>query len=92
LRASIAAAKVGVKPNPTRLIICGTLKSGTPAMIAIPTLALDLPMKALIWEESEGKLWIYYKSAEYLRRQHHIPEEFPKTFVATEALFHSIVH
>jgi len=56
LRASNTAAKLGVKMNPTRLIILGSLKSGTPAMIAVPTLARDLPMKAVIWEESEGKV------------------------------------
>ena len=85
------AEKVGMKMNPTRLIIFGSPKGGTPAMIAAPTLAIDLPMKALIWEDSERMVWISYNSAEYLRQRHHIPEEFLKPFVAIEPLLHSVV-
>jgi uncharacterized protein (DUF302 family) len=85
------AEKVGMKMNATRLIIFGSPKGGTPAMIAAPTLAIDLPMKALIWEDSEHMIWISYNSAEYLRQRHHIPEDFLKTFVAIEPPLHSVV-
>jgi len=88
---SAEAEKVGMKMNPTRLIIFGSPKGGTPAMIAAPTLAIDLPMKALIWEASERMVWISYNSAEYLRQRHNIPKEFLKTFVAIEVLLRSVV-
>jgi uncharacterized protein (DUF302 family) len=60
--------------HPTELLIFGNPKSGTPLMIASPTLAIDLPLKALVWGDGGGKVWISYKSPEYLRRRHNIPD------------------
>ena len=54
------AAKVGLKMHPTQLIIFGSPKAGTPLMVASPTLAIDLPLKALVWQDAEGKTWISY--------------------------------
>ena len=45
-------------------------------MLAAPTLAIDLPLKALVWEDAEGKVWITHNSAEYLQRRHGFPREF----------------
>ncbi|MGC2109946.1 MAG: DUF302 domain-containing protein, partial [Candidatus Korobacteraceae bacterium] len=61
-----AAEKVGLKMPPTQVVIFGSPKAGTPLMIASPTLAIDLPLKALIWEDTGGKAWVSYNSAEYL--------------------------
>jgi uncharacterized protein (DUF302 family) len=68
------AAKAGLEMHPTQLLIFGNAKSGTPLMIASPTVAIDLPLKALVWEDSEGKVWLSYNSPDYLKERHAIPE------------------
>jgi uncharacterized protein (DUF302 family) len=72
------AAKVGMEMWPTKLVIFGSPKGGTPLMIAAPTAAIDLPLKALIWEDSDGNTWISYNSPEYLQQRHHFPPELIK--------------
>jgi uncharacterized protein (DUF302 family) len=72
------AAKVGMEMRPTKLVIFGNPKGGTPLMIAAPTAAIDLPLKALIWEDSDGNIWISYNSPEYLQQRHHFPPELVK--------------
>jgi len=69
------AEKVGLKMRPTQLIVFGSPKGGTPLMAAAPTCAIDLPLKALVWEDAEGVVWLY-NAPEYLERRHAIPEEF----------------
>jgi uncharacterized protein (DUF302 family) len=68
-----AAAQVGLTMRPTELLIFGNPKAGTPLMIASPTLALDLPLKGLIWQDSEGQVWLSYNSSAYLQQRHGIP-------------------
>jgi uncharacterized protein (DUF302 family) len=72
------AAKVGLTMRPTQLIIFGSPKGGTPMMIAAPTLAIDLPLKALVWEDSEGKVYVSYNDPVYLQRRHNISDELLK--------------
>jgi uncharacterized protein (DUF302 family) len=69
------AEKIGIKMRPTKLLIFGSPKAGTPLMIAAPSIAIDLPLKLLVWEESGGQVWISLNSAQYLRDRHHLPEE-----------------
>ena len=69
------AAKAGMTMRPTKLLIFGSPKAGTPLMIAAPSMAIDLPLKLLVWEDGEGKVWISYNSSEYLRVRHGVPEE-----------------
>jgi uncharacterized protein (DUF302 family) len=68
------AAKAGLQMPPTKLLIFGNAKSGTPLMIASPSVAIDLPLKALVWEDSEGRVWLSYNSPDYLKKRHAIPE------------------
>ena len=68
------AAKAGLKMQPTKLLIFGNAKSGTPLMIASPSVAIDLPLKALVWQDDDGKVWISYNSPDYLKERHAIPE------------------
>ncbi|MGD0445051.1 MAG: DUF302 domain-containing protein [Edaphobacter sp.] len=68
------AEKAGLKMQPTKLLIFGNAKAGTPLMIASPTVAIDLPLKALVWEDSSGKVWLSYNSPDYLRQRHAIPD------------------
>ena len=69
------AEKVGMKMRPTKLLIFGSPKAGTPLMVASPTLAIDLPLKALVTEDETGKVWLTYNSPEYLRERHGVPSE-----------------
>jgi uncharacterized protein (DUF302 family) len=80
------AEKVGMKMRPTKLVIFGNPKGGTPLMIAAPSLAIDLPLKALIWEDESGKVWITYNSPEYLQQRHGVPEELIKNIAVAGAL------
>jgi uncharacterized protein (DUF302 family) len=68
------AEKLGMKMRPTKLLIFGSPRAGTPVMLAAPSIALDLPLKTLVWEDSEGKVWVSYNSPEYLRERHDIPD------------------
>jgi uncharacterized protein (DUF302 family) len=69
------AAKVGMKMRPTKLLIFGNPKAGTPLMLAAPSIAIDLPLKILIWEDDQGKVWVSYNSTEYLAERHHLPPD-----------------
>jgi uncharacterized protein (DUF302 family) len=68
------AERTGLKMQPAKLLIFGNAKACTPLMIASPTVALDLPLKALVWEDSGGKVWLSYNSPDYLRQRHAIPD------------------
>jgi uncharacterized protein (DUF302 family) len=80
------AAKVGMKMRPTRLLIFGNPKAGTPLMQASPSIAIDLPLKILIWEDAAGKVWVSYNSSTYLRERHHLPEELERNIAVVETL------
>jgi uncharacterized protein (DUF302 family) len=85
------AAKVGLKMHPTQLLIFGNPKAGTPLMIASPTLAIDLPLKALVWEDDGGKVWVSYNSPEYLKQRNNIPEAFVKNISGVRAILDEAV-
>jgi uncharacterized protein (DUF302 family) len=72
------AGKVGLKMRPTKVVIFGSPKAGTPLMVAAPSLAIDLPLKALVAEDAEGKVSVIYNSPEYLKERHGVPEELIK--------------
>ena len=78
------AAKVGLTMKPTKLLIFGNPKAGTPVMLAAPTSALDLPLKILVWEDAAGKVWLSYNSAEYLGKRHGVPQGLLQNLAAAE--------
>jgi uncharacterized protein (DUF302 family) len=80
------AEKVGLKMRPTKLLIFGNPKGGTPVMIAAPSLAIDLPLKTLIAEDENKKVWVSYNSPEYLRDRHGVPEDLIKNIAVVGAL------
>ena len=80
------AAKVGMKMLPTKLLIFGNPKAGTPLMLASPSVAIDLPLKILIWEDAQGKAWLSYNSPAYLQQRHSIPAELMQNIAVIEAL------
>ena len=72
------AEKAGLKMHPTQLILFGSPKGGTPVMVTSPTIAIDLPLKALVWEDGGGKVWVSYNSPEYLQQRHNVPTDLIK--------------
>ncbi|HSS16684.1 MAG TPA: DUF302 domain-containing protein [Candidatus Dormibacteraeota bacterium] len=80
------AAKVGMKMRPTKLLVFGNPKAGTPVMLAAPSSAIDLPLKILIWEDAHGKVWITYNSPAYLQERHNIPVELLPNVNVIESL------
>jgi uncharacterized protein (DUF302 family) len=80
------AEKVGMKMRPTKLLIFGNPKAGTPLMLAAPSVAIDLPLKILVWEDGQGKAWLSYNSPDYLKRRHGVPQELLANISAVEAL------
>jgi len=72
------AEKVGLKMPPTKLLIFGSPKAGTPVMVAAPSIAIDLPLKILVAEDSQGKVWVSYNSPDYLKQRHSVPDAFVK--------------
>jgi uncharacterized protein (DUF302 family) len=69
------AEKVDLPMLPTQLLIFGNPKAGTPIMLAEPLAAIDLPLKALAWQDAEGKVWLSYNEPEYLRNRFHLAPE-----------------
>ena len=68
------AAKAGLTMPPTRMLIFGSPKAGTPLMLAAPSVALDLPLKALAWQDASGQVWLSYNAPEYLQSRHGVPD------------------
>jgi uncharacterized protein (DUF302 family)/uncharacterized membrane protein YidH (DUF202 family) len=80
------AEKAGLKMRPTKLLIFGNPKGGTPVMVAAPSAAIDLPLKILVWEDSAEKVWASYNSPSYLQQRHGIPQELLPNIAVAEAL------
>jgi uncharacterized protein (DUF302 family) len=83
---SAGAAAVGLEMPPTELLIFGSAKAGTPLMLAAPTLAIDLPLKALAWQDQEGKVRLSFNSAEYLKNRHSLPDDLLKNIAGLPAI------
>ncbi len=84
------AAKVGMAMRPTKLLIFGNPRAGTPVMLAAPTSAIDLPLKILVWEKDDGEVTISYNAPEYLERRHGIPHELVPNIAAVRMLAEKI--
>jgi uncharacterized protein (DUF302 family) len=80
------AAKAGLKMPPTKLLIFGNPKAGTPVMLAAPSAALDLPLKILVAEDSKGEVWISYNSVDYLKERHGLPQNLSPNIAVVETL------
>jgi uncharacterized protein (DUF302 family) len=80
------AAALGIKMPPTKLLIFGNPKGGTPLMLASPTAAIDLPLKLLVWEDARGSRWISYNSPQYLKERHVLPDDLLKNIAVIEVL------
>lgn len=85
------AEKAGLRMRPTKLLIFGSPKGGTPLMVAAPSLAIDLPLKALVWEDEDGKVWLACNSPEYLQQRHGVPPDLIKNIAGAGTLLQKTV-
>ena len=72
--------------RPTKLLIFGSPKAGTPLMLAAPSIAIDLPLKILVWEDDRERTWVSYNSPAYLQGRHGVPSELFPNIAVVEAL------
>jgi uncharacterized protein (DUF302 family) len=80
------AEKVGMTMPPTKLLIFGNPQAGTPLMLVKPSVAIDLPLKILVWQDATGKVWVSWNSPQYLKERHNLPEELLKNIAVAEVL------
>jgi len=80
------AERVGLKMHDAKLLIFGSPKAGTPLMISSPLLALDLPLKALIWKDKEGRVMVSYNSVTYLTSRYNLPNDLAKNIAGIDPL------
>jgi uncharacterized protein (DUF302 family) len=80
------AEKIGLKMRPTKVLIFGSPKGGTPLMVAAPSLAIDLPLKALVAEAADGAVSVTYNSPEYLQQRHGVPADLIKNLAGAGAV------
>jgi uncharacterized protein (DUF302 family) len=80
------AEKAGLTMPPTKLLIFGNPKAGTPLMLASPSAAIDLPLKILVYQDKDGAVWICYNSAEYLAQRHNLPQDLMPNIAVVDAL------
>lgn len=85
------AEKAGLAMRPTQLLIFGSPKGGTPLMVAAPRLAIDLPLKALAWQDEAGQVWLSYNSPEYLQQRHGFPVDLMKNIAGVAGLVQKAV-
>jgi uncharacterized protein (DUF302 family) len=80
------AERVGLSMRPTQLLLFGNPQAGTPLMVAEPTIALDLPLKILAWEATDGKVWLSYSDPNYLKQRFCLPDELVKNIAVIAPL------
>jgi uncharacterized protein (DUF302 family) len=80
------AEKVGLNLCPTQLLLFGNPQAGTPLMVAEPTIALDLPLKALAWSAADGKVWLSYNDPNYLKQRFSLSDDLVKNIAVITPL------
>jgi uncharacterized protein (DUF302 family) len=89
---SLEAAAAGLAMPPTKLVVFGNPRGGTPLMVAAPSIAIDLPMKLLIWEDVKGSVWISYNAPSYLAARHGLEPELSPALDAVKRLASATGH
>ncbi len=87
----VEAEKVGLSLRPTQLLLFGNPQAGTPLMVAEPTIALDLPLKALAWEAADGKVWLSYNDPHYLQQRFSLSDELVKNIAVIAPLINQVL-
>jgi uncharacterized protein (DUF302 family) len=85
------ASRAGLELPPEQMLIFGNPKGGTPLMAQKPTVGLDLPLKALVWQDNDGKTWLGYNDPKYIVQRHGVDEALQKNLAAVIPLLESAV-
>ena len=80
------AQRAGLAMPPAQLFVFGNPRAGTPLIQAVPSVALDLPLKVLVWQDSDGRVWLSYNATSYLQARHGAPAELMKAIDGVGAL------
>jgi uncharacterized protein (DUF302 family) len=88
---AVGAITAGLWMRPTEVLIFGNARAGTPLMLAAPSLALDLPLRTLVWEDEHGVVWVSYNTPEYLQERHGFPEELMANISGIRAIVEQAV-
>jgi uncharacterized protein (DUF302 family) len=80
------AQKAGMTMPSTKLLIFGSPRAGTPVMLAAPSIAIDLPLKILVWENNSGEVWVSYNSPAFLQQRHGVPQNLIQSIAVVETL------
>jgi len=83
---ALGARQAGLQMQEAHVLIFGHAKAGTPVMVARPLLALDLPLKILVWEDTDKKVWASYNTPDFLAQRHAIPPDLEKNVSGVEPL------
>jgi uncharacterized protein (DUF302 family) len=83
------AERVGLKLRPTQLLLFGNPRAGTLIMQAAPSAAIDLPLKALVWQDDSGQVWIGYDDPAYLQHRHHLSAELTQQIAGVGGLINA---
>lgn len=86
------AERAGLPLPFSQLVIFGNPKAGTPLMQHAPTVALDLPLKVLVWDDANGATWLSFNSVEYLQQRHHLPADLMAPVSGVPALVNAAAH
>jgi uncharacterized protein (DUF302 family) len=86
------AKAAGLELRPTEVLIFGNPKAGTPLMQAAPTIAIDLPLKVLVWQDDQGQVHVAWNGPDYLTQRHGLPAEAGKPLAAVVGLIESAIH
>jgi uncharacterized protein (DUF302 family) len=86
------ARRVGLEMQEAHVLIFGSPKAGTPLMIASPLLALELPLKVLVWQGSDGRVWVSYTSSAYLAARYSIPQELIGNIAGIDGVVDNALH
>jgi uncharacterized protein (DUF302 family) len=85
------AQRIGLEMRPTKVVIFGSPKAGTPVMVAAPSVAIDLPLKALVAEDDTGTVWVAFNSPEYLQRRHDVSDDLIANLAGAGTLLETAV-
>ena len=80
------AGKVGLAMQPSRVLVFGSPKAGTPLMVASPLIALDLPLKILVWQDDRGQVWVSYNQPAFLSQRYNIPPDLVRVLAAVQGI------
>lgn len=84
------AARAGLHMRPEQMLIFGNPKAGTPLMLQVPAAGLDLPLKALAWEDADAKVWVAYNDPQYIVRRYGIEAALAANLAAVVPLIEAV--